>query len=48
MNAMLEQDGDEPVKIWLGPFLMIALKNPEHLEVSVKHFIGFYSTNYRY
>lgn len=34
INAVLNQVGNEPIKMWLGPFLMIALKNPEHLEVS--------------
>lgn len=34
INKILNQVDDEPLKLWLGPFLLIGLKKPEYLEVS--------------
>lgn len=35
INVILNQVEHEPVKFWFGQFLIIALKNPVHLEVSI-------------
>ncbi|KAG5891755.1 hypothetical protein JTB14_012489 [Gonioctena quinquepunctata] len=32
ISSVFEKVGKEPVRFWLGPYLMIGLKNPVHLE----------------